>query len=49
MSITVVRCWVQDRDWKSSMQSSEDTELGSMCWMVLGDVATPKMNTRGRR
>lgn len=49
LSITVARCCVQDRDWKSSIHSREDTEWGSMCWMVLGDVAIPKMNISGRR
>ena len=49
LSMTVARCCVQDRDWKSSMHSREDTEWGSMCWMVLGDVAIPKMNVRGSR
>merc|ERR1712168_1595673 len=29
------------------MQSREDTEWGNICWMVLGDVAMPKMNIRG--
>ena len=48
-SMTVARCCVQDRDWKSSIHSREDTEWGSMCWMVLGDVAMPKMNISGRR
>lgn len=47
--MTVARCCVQERDWKSSMHSREDTEWGSMCWMVLGDVAMPKMNINGRR
>lgn len=49
LSMTVARCCVHDSDWKSSMQSREDTEWGSMCWMVLGDVAIPKMNVSGRR
>jgi len=47
LSMTVARCCVQDRDWKSSMQSREDTEWGSTRWMVLGDVAMPKTNIRG--
>ena len=45
--MTVDRCWVQERDWKSSMQSREDTEWGSTCWMVLGDVAMPNTRMRG--
>lgn len=49
LSMTVARCCVHDSDWKSSIQSREDTEWGSMCWMVLGDVAIPKMNVSGRR
>lgn len=49
LSMTVARCCVHDRDWKSSIQSREDTEWGSMRWMVLGDVAMPKIKTRGRR
>lgn len=49
LSMTVARCCVQVSDWKSSMHSREETEWGSMCWMVLGDVAIPKMNISGRR
>lgn len=47
--MTVAKCCVQVRDWKSSIHNREETEWGSMCWMVLGDVAIPKINIRGRR
>lgn len=47
LSITVARCSLQERDWKSSIHSREETEWGSNLWMIIGDVAIPKMSTRG--
>lgn len=47
LSIIVDRCSLQERDWKSSMHSREDTEWGSSLWIIIGDVAIPKISTRG--
>lgn len=47
LSITVDRCSLQERDWKSSMHSREETEWGSKLWIIIGDVAIPKISTRG--
>lgn len=47
LSIIVDRCSLQERDWKSSMHSREETEWGSNLWIIIGDVAIPKISTRG--
>ena len=47
LSIIVDRCSLQERDWKSSMHSREETEWGSKLWIIIGDVAIPKISTRG--
>lgn len=47
LSIIVDRCSLEERDWKSSMHSREETEWGSKLWIIIGDVAIPKISTRG--
>lgn len=47
LSIIVDRWSLQERDWKSSMHSREETEWGSKLWIIIGDVAIPKISTRG--
>lgn len=47
LSIIVDRCSLQERDWKSSTHSREETEWGSNLWIIIGDVAIPKISTRG--
>lgn len=47
LSIIVDRCSLQERDWKSSMHSREETEWGSSLWIIIGDVAIPKISTKG--
>lgn len=47
LSIIVDRCSLQERDWKSSMHSREETEWGSKLWIIIGDVAIPKISTTG--